>query len=160
MFRCLVWREVRVDDERGGAADEIAERFVVLGIPELVIGRVDEITGQPADPVRQRPARMIETDGGDVESTDAQLAFFDELHGRPIWEALVRNREEGRSEDRVHPLGIVRLERRCKDAALPPGCIQRVEERQALQVIPVVVREDDRQVARLGPERCAEPDDA
>src|SRR5438105_6261214 len=52
----LVGREMRVEDDRGGAVGKRGERPVECRVPELVVRGVHEVAAGAFDPVRERTA--------------------------------------------------------------------------------------------------------
>src|SRR5690348_10054591 len=74
MLRPLLRREVRVEDDGGGAGGELRERLVEVGIAELVVGRVNEVPRRPLDPIRQTTVRMIQRRGGDGKTGNRHTA--------------------------------------------------------------------------------------
>ncbi len=139
--RELVGREVRVEHDGARPAMKAPSAPIDGLVAELVVGRVDQIALCAADAVAEGAAGWF---SGCARISKAPIC---RSPGCTTWtvgwqrQALVRDRKEGRLEHRVdRALG----QRRRPDGRAPAGTEERPEERESLQVIRVVVREEDR----------------
>ena len=159
MERPFLRREVGIDHDRARAAHEIAQRLVERGIAELEVRGIDEIAGRAADAVGERTTWMVDAKGGDVERADRELTGGDSSDVGAVGQALERDREVRRLENPRHPRLVVRFERRRIHRRRPARSIEGRQKRETLHVIPVIVREEQADAARLALERFAQSDD-
>ena len=167
----LAERELRVVDQQVGAGDEVGMAAFVgalrralagrqLGRVRLVVGGVDEARAVGLDAIAERQRRMVHVVRPDAHVVDLDLAFDQVVVAHPGRELLDRHREVG-----VLHLARERLADRRPEAArtvdvpLEIGVEQRRQKRQALDVVPVRVADEDvaaPRAVRLGPQRLPE----
>ena len=150
MLRQLIRREMRVEDHRRRTCARI--RRAARRRPGCRTRDPWRRRCRPSSRARDTPARRRD---GSAESTSArtgrrsQLAAAEHLDFRPVGQVIGRHGEERRlgTSCRASPHRAV-ASSGAKIRGRQPGRIELRQKRQPLQMIPVVVREHNREVAR------------
>jgi hypothetical protein len=152
LARVLLRGVLRVVDEQIGARRERQQRRVHAGVV-LRVGRVDNAPAAAVHAIGKHAPRVIELHRRDLGRTFLDALPRDHLLGLDARAHLVEaHREHGRLhlvEEGLacpHHAGLL-----ADDLHLGVAHVDRNEERQTLDVVPVVVREKDRDVERITP---------
>ena len=150
---------MRVENHGGRAGRERRQRVVDSGNTEFVISGIHHGAAGAAHAKGEGAAWMIEGLDADLETVDHTDAGRDHFDRRARRQPIVRHRKERRLEHRleVHK-GAAECGRPDRDRAARP--VERCKKRQALHMIPVIVRQQDRNVASAGGDGVADADDS